>query len=82
MPSKPAVSMFGTPLHQLLENQKKEYPKLDIPYVAYYLINHFKKIGGIPFYTFFQFIVYLIMIRIEIRECIQSARINSGSSKH
>jgi len=46
MPSKASVTLFGTPLHILLEHQKKTYPKLDIPYVAHYLVNHFKKIGG------------------------------------
>jgi len=46
MPVKTSVSQFGTPLHLLLEHQKKAYPKLDVPYIAYYLVNHFKKIGG------------------------------------
>jgi hypothetical protein len=46
MPARTATCIFGTPLHILLEHQKKTYPKLDIPYVAYYLVNHIKKIGG------------------------------------
>lgn len=46
MPLKSSAGAFGTPLHLLLEHQKNTYPKLDIPYVEYYLINHFKKIGG------------------------------------
>lgn len=46
VPAKPSACLFGTPLHLLLEHQKKTYPNLDVPYVAYYLVQHFKKIGG------------------------------------
>lgn len=42
-----SAQQYGSALHQLLDAQKSTYPNLDVPYIAWYLVNHIKKLGGI-----------------------------------